>query len=200
MKTGFKQQPWRLIFVVLFSPILAFSALFHLDKAIPKSFLLWSLTCFKGKKKSILFLKEFVFKSIDPIWFEESIPEFEKLRQKNIEIVIISASGSYWLREALRHKFSHFRMIIGSKLGFFAGGVIYKSKNCYQEEKIKRIWKILGKDFFWHSSYSDHVADIPLLKQASLRYLVNPTPQHQILFKTELNGNYETLSWKKIYF
>lgn len=196
LKYGFVQQPWRLIFIMLLWPILLLSALLRWDKALPKSMLLWSVTCFKGKKGSAQFFKQFVAKHMDLYWFKQVEDEFQKLRKENIEIVVISASGAYWVRHALAHMTkSPLRLVIGSQLGFFMGGVIYKSKNCYKEEKIQRIDALLGKNFTWHSSYSDHIADLPLLKKACHRFLVNPTQAHLPTFKCQLQENYTILSW-----
>lgn len=195
IKTGFQKQPWRLVFLLLFSPILLFAVLFKWDKSIAKSMLLWSITCLKSKKQNIQFFKNVVSEKINPIWFDQAILEFEKLRQQNVEIVIISASGNSWLRKSLHSKFPFCRMIIGSKLGFFASGVIYKSKNCYFEEKIHRIYEIFKSDFIWHSSYSDHIADIPLLRQAPIRHLICPQKKHLPIFKDQLQGRYTILSW-----
>lgn len=195
LKTGLRQQPWRILFIILFSPILLSTAIFKFDKTLAKSALLWSLTVFRGKKNSIFFLQDSVCKKMDQIWFEQSLAEFEKLKKEGVEIIIVSASGATWIRALLRNKFKNSKLIIGSKLGFFFGGVILKSKNCYQEEKLKRIEEILNKNFIWHSAWSDHIADLPMLKKAPLRFIISPKKKHLPIFKRELKDNYTLLPW-----
>jgi len=195
LKAGLKPQPWRLLFIILFSPMLLATWIFKLDKAMAKSLLLWSITVFKGKKGAIQFLQNTMLQEKDKIWFPQAIAEFEKLKQENIEIVVISASGTTWIRALLRSKYKNFKLIIGSRLGFCLGGIVLTSKNCYHEEKIKRIQEILGDDFVWHSAWSDHIADLPMLKKAGLRYVISPKEKHVETFKQELSSDYTSLKW-----
>lgn len=195
LQAGLKKQPWRIFFIILFSPILLSTQIFKFEKTLAKSLLLWSLTVFKSKKNAIHFLQKSICNKSNQIWFQEALAEFEKLKQQNVDIIIVSASGNTWIRALLRKKYKHIRLIIGSKLGFFLGGVILKSKNCYKEEKLKRIDEILGENFHWHSSWSDHIADLPLLKKAPLRYVICPRNKHKIIFDQEFNKNYILLKW-----
>ncbi len=195
LKDGFQKQPWRLALLLLFVPLFIVTVLFHLDKCYAKSTILWSLTVGRGKKDAIHFCEAAFLRHMPTLWFNEVLPTFEKLRQENIGIVIVSASGTLWIRALLRKQYPHLRLVIGTKLGWSCGGVVVRSKNCYQEEKVKRIKEILGDNFIWHSSWSDHVADLPILRLAPLRYVVCPKPAHKIIFDKELEGNYTLLKW-----
>lgn len=195
LKAGFLQQPWRVLFIILFSPLLALTYLFKLDKTLAKSLLLWSVTVFKGKKGAIQFFQNTLLPFANSMWFQEALTEFEKLKNEQIEIIVISASGTPWVRALLRGKYTNFKLIIGSKLGFCLGGIILTSKNCYKEEKIRRIQEILGHNFEWHSAWSDHIADLPMLKKAGKRYVICPKQTHVDIFNQELEKNYTLLSW-----
>ena len=195
LKAGLKKQPWRVLFIILFSPVLLSTGIFKLDKTLAKSLLLWSITVFKGKKGALQFFHKTVLEISDKIWFTQAVEQFEKLKNENIEIVIISASGQTWIRALLRSKFTKNRLIIGSRLGFCLGGVILKSKSCYKEEKISRIHEMLGDNFIWHSAWSDHIADLPMLKKSALRYIICPKNKHLEIFDQELNGQYTLLKW-----
>ena len=195
LKESLKRQPWRLLPLLLFSPILFFTGIFKLDKTLAKSLILWSMTIFLGKLKAIQFLKNTLPEKYPQIWFQQALEHLEALKKQNIEVVIVSASGQIWVRSYLKNKFQKNRLIIGSKLQFFCGGVILKSKNCYHEEKIKRIQALLGEDILWHSAWSDHIADLPMLKKASLRYIVCPKKSHLKIFQKELNNKFTLLNW-----
>ena len=163
-----------------------------------KSILLWSLTVLKGKKGAIEFLNQTILNHSEQIWFQEAQAVLEGLKNQGVEIVIVSASGQCWIRALMRTKFKHNRLIIGSRLGFCLGGVVLKSPNCYQEEKIKRIEAILGKDIIWQSAWSDHIADLPMLKKSQLRFIICPKTKHLEIFKEELKENFTLVQWSSI--
>ncbi|MES2616173.1 MAG: HAD-IB family phosphatase [Bdellovibrionota bacterium] len=195
LKAAFKKQPWRVLFIILFLPILLPTGIFKLDKTLAKSCLLWSATVFRGKKGAIEFLKKTILDAGDKIWFSQAVAQFEQLQKENVEVIVISASGTMWIRALLRSKFKKTRLIIGSRLGFCCGGVVLKSNNCYKEEKLRRIREILGDNFIWHSAWSDHIADLPMLRMAPLRYIVCPKAQHLEIFKREFKDNFTLLNW-----
>ncbi len=130
LKKILKDEPIRIFIILLWTPILLATALFKLDKTFAKSLLLWSLTVGKEKKECAQFLRNILATESSDLLFQEAIPTFKKLKAEGIEIVIITASGQTWVRGMLHGKFQDIKLIIGSQLTFFAGGVILKSKNC----------------------------------------------------------------------
>jgi len=193
---GFKTQPWRVIFLLLFCPIIITTVLLKLDRSIAKSVMLWSVTCFKTKKQTVNFLTKSVKKECENLWFKEGVPILHKLYEENKDIIIATASGQIWIRALLREKFPKAKMIIGTKLRFFMGGVILASKNCRNHEKLRRIREQLGSDFDWESSWSDHTADLPILKAATNPYIVSPKDKHLETFKKEFGEHMKVLIWK----
>lgn len=198
LKTGLKQQPWRVFFFLIFSPVFLATGLFHLNKTLAKSLLLWSLTVFRGKRQSLFFLQNSILQVADEIWFQEATEQLSQLKAQGIEIVIVSASGQCWIRALMRKKFTSNRMIIGSRLGFCLGGVVLKSPNCYEEEKITRIEAILGPDIQWTSAWSDHIADLPMLKKSQSRFIICPRKKHMKIFQQELGTDFTLLKWSVI--
>lgn len=194
-KKSLKNEPWRIVLIVVISPILLLTFLLKFDKSFAKSAILWSLTVGKSKRAIVKSLRKILAKEGDLFWFQQAIPTFERLKKDGVEIVVVTASGSIWVRGMLNGKFQHFKIIIGSKLGFFAGGVILKSKNCYNQEKINRIHNSLGENFIWQSAWSDHIADLPMLKQAQERYIICPKEKHKQIFLKELGTNMNILTW-----
>ncbi|MGY3804708.1 HAD-IB family phosphatase [Pigmentibacter ruber] len=196
LKKIIAEEPYRLFFLLLWMPFLLATAIFRLDKTFAKSAILWSLTVGKDKRNCAQFLRNILATESNSLFFEEVIPTFQKLKAQGIEIVIVTASGQTWVRGMLHGKIEHVRMIIGSELTFFAGGVILKSKNCYQAEKIKRIEKILGKNIEWHSGWSDHIADLPMLSRATEKHIICPKKKHLKIFEKQFNRKFELHLWK----
>ncbi|APJ03871.1 HAD-IB family phosphatase [Silvanigrella aquatica] len=198
LKKTLKSEPWRILFFFLITPVLIVTVIFKLNKTTAKSAILWSLTVGKSKRECAQFLRNILTTESNALWFQEALPTFEQLNAQGVEIVIVTASGQTWVRGMLHGKFSNFKTIIGTKLRFFAGGVILKSRNCYQEEKIKRIHEILGHDFIWHSAWSDHIADLPMLLKSQERYIICPKEKHKKIFEEKLGNNYKILNWTNL--
>jgi len=195
LKKILKCEPIRIFLFVLISPFLILTGIFRLDKTFAKSLILWCLTVGKDKRKCAQFLRNILATESSSIWFQEANETFEKLRNEGIEIVIVTASGQTWVRGMLHGKYPHFKLIIGSKLKFFAGGVILKSKNCYHKEKIRRIQEALGENIIWQSAWSDHIADLPMLLKSQERYVICPKNKHKKIFKQKLGENFILLNW-----
>jgi phosphatidylglycerophosphatase C len=195
LKTGLRQEPWRLVFLLCVSPVVILTFLFKLNKTVAKSCVLWSLTVFRGKRATLAFFHKTMSEMVSQVWFEQALGQLESLREQGVEIVIVSASGLPWIRSLLRHRFREAKLIIGTRTRFFCGGVICASWNCYQEKKLLRIEELLGSNFEWHSAWSDHIADLPMLKKAPLRYIISPKKKHLKIFDRELDQNYTLLNW-----
>lgn len=195
LKSAFKTQPWRCLLLLLLCPIFIINFIFRWDRSLPKSVFLWSMTVLRTKKEIIKFLSTTVEKSNDLRWFKEGFETIQKLKNQQIEIIIATASGQIWVRSLLRKKFPKAKLIIGTKLKFFAGGVVLSGKNCRDHEKLRQIQIQCGETFNWHSSWSDHIADIPILKAAQKPYIIQPKPEHIPIFKKEFGENVEILYW-----
>ena len=70
--------------------------------------------------------------------------------------------------------------LLGTKIEIKADGTFGESiigENCYGPEKVECLKSIFGEDRsdYYNIAYSDHHADIPLLKWADKGIAVNPT-------------------------
>ena len=181
---------WRSIPAVLFLIILSVLRPFGLvGKTQYKSALLWSATFGLRRKKSLQRLKKIVDEKIAPLWFKEMEEELAQLRSSGHQICYVSASGEPWLRFLLNKKDSGKKLIVGSKLTSFCGGLTLQGENCLGPEKIRRLRKILAENVVWAVAYSDHRADLPLLLASRRRVVVNPTERNRRAFTKYLGAS-----------
>lgn len=195
LKWRASQEPWRLIPLALFLPLFVATYIFKWDRRYAKSALLWSLTFLKSKRNIVKIFTRDLAPILFEYWFQEANTELEKLRTSGVRICYVSASGQLWLRALLRYADPHDKIIIGSRLRFFFSGVVLASKNCYREEKLRRIHERLGSDIQWAAGYSDHIADIPMLSACAIRTLVNPKKHHLKTFETKLPKPFSQVTW-----
>jgi len=192
-----KGPSWRVALAALIFIALATLKILRLaDKTQFKSALLWSATVGRSLRESLTLLKHVVNQQIAPLWFIEMAEELQKLRTSGHKICYVSASGEPWLRFLLKRCDPHEKLIVGSKLMPFLGGITLRGANCLGAEKIRRLRKILPNTIVWSVAYSDHRADLPLLLASRKRIVVNPTEKSRKAFQRHLGAEgFTEVSW-----
>lgn len=156
-------------------------------RSVLKSTLLWSLTAFRGRRGAVYLLTETLPQLLLPWVFAEAAGAASRWRDEGCQVCYVSASGEAWLRPLLATVDPGDKIVIGTRLGFRWWGVALVGENCWGEEKLRRIGAKLGSHLEWRAAYSDHVADLPLLRASRQRFVVNPTQGHLTKIKSELN-------------
>jgi phosphatidylglycerophosphatase C len=174
----FKRSTLRTILAASLFVFLCFFWIFRIaGKTQFKSALLWAGTVGLSRKKALTLIRQIVYDHLRPLWFCEMEEELAKLRSDGYQVCYVSASGEFWLRALLKKMDPDKKLIVGSKLMYFMGGLTLKGENCIGQEKIKRLNTLLPDEAIWEVAYSDHRADIPLFLACKKRIVVNPTAQ-----------------------
>lgn len=191
-------QPWRLFQLPFIGPIFILVAMLARDRRWPKSVLLWSLTWGHSRRKTVLLLRTAMKSEWNRLWFLQATPCFAQLReQQNCHLVFVSASGQLWIRHLLKTMDGlKPKTIIGSKLGFWFGGVVYTSKNCFGAEKLTRIRERCGENLEWVAGYSDHAVDIPMLARCQQKVVVSPSEKSLKRFQQEFKNDFRLEHWQ----
>lgn len=185
--------------VLLFACLIPAFVLRLSTKTQFKSALLWSATFGLSAREALTRIRGVVREHIAPLWFREVDAELSNLRGQGLKICYVSASGEFWLRTLLHAKDSGPKLIIGSKLMRFCGGITLRGKNCLGEEKIRRLSRIIPRNAVWHAAYSDHRADLPLLLASRNRTVVNPTSKNLRAFSKILGeGRFTVVQWTPV--
>jgi HAD superfamily phosphoserine phosphatase-like hydrolase len=192
------QRPWCLFFWILFTPVFIYTFSLKREKTLSKSLLLWSITFGMTKKEILRLFSETLPQLLTPYCYVESKDTVEGLKKQGVEIVVASASAAIWIRPFIKKHYGPIRLTIGSPLRFFAKGVILSQHNCYGKRKTERIYSLLHNPFLWHSSWSDHIADVPLLKEAPRPFLVSPSSKHLMILTKIFHKNsfFKVFYWK----
>lgn len=189
------RQIWRLPLFVCALPIFFISVLLG-DRRWPKSVWLWCATVGHSRKSAVTLLKKVLAPHWRRLWFCEATTTLARLRQEGLHIVFVSASGQMWIRNLLAvMDGDKSKTVIGSKIGWFCGGLVLKSKNCFGHEKLARIFERLGDDIEWSEGYSDSWADIPMLAPCKKRYLICPNKKSLQRFKNIFGKQFIVTKW-----
>lgn len=165
-----------------------------------KSALLWSATIGLNPRESLRRIRSVIQEHVQPLWFAEMTSELERLRAQGMQVCYVSASGEFWLRVLLGAMDRGPKIIVGSKLQRFCGGITLKGPNCLGREKIRRLRGVIPENAIWCVAYSDHRADLPLLLASRERVVVNPTPKNLRVFrKTIGEDHFKLVHWTPVH-
>lgn len=116
-------------------------------------------------------VKAFIFTEFDSIKNIKAVEELEKHNTRDKKVVLVTTSFEPIAKYAA--KFFHIPDYVATKLEVknskYTGKILGKIN--YKDEKVNRLKKYNFQNSF---AYSDHNSDIPILKKATYRYVVNP--------------------------
>lgn len=194
-RRGFGMRPWRLALLLPFLPIFPLTLLFKLDRRWAKSAVLWALTCGMGKRAALRWLSAQARSMAQDLWFKEAAAEIRRRQEEGLHVCFVSASGQAWLRPLLKAAGPAPFSVIGSRLCWRLGGIVWAGPNCYGEEKLRRIEARFREPLEWVAGYSDHPADLPLLARCRERFLVRPSPRGLARLRAALGPATPVLAW-----
>jgi phosphatidylglycerophosphatase C len=191
---------WRIVLAAVLCCCLGILKLVSpVGKTQIKSALLWSATVGMGSREALRRIKKIIRVRVSPLWFLEMGEELRKLRSTGHNICYVSASGEPWLRFLLNAHDTGPKLIVGSRLMSFWGGITLRGANCIGNEKIIRLRKVLPQSALWAAAYSDHRADLPLLLASRQRFVINPTKKNKTAIHQVLGEDgFVELHWKPI--
>ncbi len=99
--------------------------------------------------------------------------EINRLKESGHECILLSASPDFYLRKVKDEL--GFSMLICTKTRMEDGELLVSGRNCYGENKIKKLLSEYGSNINWKDSYcfSDHSSDIELLSLFGNAFIVN---------------------------
>ena len=151
------------IFLIRFLPVQILYLIKYKMKLVEK---------LKFKEKFFSFLKGIkdIDKEVELFWDKnEKKIRYELIKNSENTKYIISASPKFLLQN-ISKKIGDFKLItskVDKKTGNFIG------KNCYGEEKVKRLKEEIGESFEIEKFYSDSISDEYLARLSKESYWVN---------------------------
>lgn len=199
LRYWFLREPWRFFLTAAILPLVSLTRGEFFSRAVLKSAFLWGLTVFRNKTAC-----DKIFNSgkssapclLKPALFKEVTAELKKLRSSGISICYISASASEWLKGIISLFDNEDHILISTRLRPFLGGFIVSGKNCYGEEKIKRLREYFDEETVFTAGYTDSPSDIPFLKLCQKSYIINANKNKKKKFSRP-NLSVTHLTWHR---
>jgi len=188
---------WRIGLVVAALPILAPLLIHHASRRWPIRFAVWVATW--GRTPEILsMLVEEHIRSLpagcEAVLLPEALDRVRSHVERGHRVVVATGSLEPLARALLDDAGLTQVPLVASTLRPFFGGWV-RDQHCFGPNKIPML---TARGFAppWDVAYTDHSADLPVLRLSVERYLVSPTPTCLASIRRALDTEATVLAWR----
>jgi phosphatidylglycerophosphatase C len=192
-----KRQPWRLALVGLALPVLLPLLLLRSTRKWPVRFAVWVAT--QGRTNADLpALAETHIRSLPEgplsVFLPVALAQMRKHLEGGDRVVIATGCVEALAQVLLRHAGLGEVPLVASTLRPYLGGLV-REQHCFGANKVPML---AGRGFAppWKAAYTDHHADLPILRLSSARFLVSPSLRCRVRIERELGPPSAVFSWR----
>ncbi len=136
---------------------------------------------------------EEVFSGGDPVFLEQGLERVRQHMDQGDRVVVATGCLEVLALALLRRVGFAEVVVVGSSLKRYWGGMA-RHEHCFGPRKISML-AARGFTAPWAVTYTDHPCDLPVLKLARRRVLVNPGPGAVEHIERKLGCKTEVLAW-----
>jgi phosphatidylglycerophosphatase C len=192
-----RRAPWKMVLGAPFALLLAPLAPFSRTRRIPIRYLVWLATFGLSHEQlrslAALHVAQVVERG-DPFVRHDARRQIELHQSQGHVVVVATGALEYLAGEILDQTGIVNVTVVGSSLRRFLGGMVVK-QHCYGARKIPML-RSRGFDPPWAFVYSDHEADLPLLKEGTTQVVVNPKPATAHYLLSVLGPSASVVTWR----
>lgn len=192
-----RRDPWRLALVLAALPVFGPLLLMRSTRKWPIRFAVWAATL--GRSPNALFaLAEEHVQSLPmghaSVFLPVAVEQLQAHVAHGDKVVIATGCIEALAQTLLRHAGLSHVPLVASTLRPFLGGLV-RDQHCFGPNKIPML-SARGFAPPWAVAYTDHHADIPVLRLSSERYLVSPDPKCLTRIERALAIKATILAWR----
>ncbi|MFC0682894.1 HAD family hydrolase [Lysobacter korlensis] len=192
-----KRDPWRLALVAVALPVLAATILFTRRRTWLVRFAVWVATLGRGPAALPGLIEQHVQSFPDgpgSVFVPAAVERLNAHLAQGHRVVIATGCLEPLAQALLRHGGLSHVPLAASTVRPFLGGLV-RDQHCFGPNKVP-ILKARGFAPPWAVAYTDHHADLPVLKLSAECYLVSPKPECLALIKQALATEATILTWR----
>ncbi|HTC45521.1 MAG TPA: haloacid dehalogenase-like hydrolase [Steroidobacteraceae bacterium] len=192
-----RRAPWKVLLGAPLALLLGPLALFSRTRRIPVRYLAWLATFGFGHEQLRVLARLHVAETIEG---GESFVRHDARRQIELHgsqghiVVVATGALEYLAGEILAQAGIVNVAVVGSSMRRFLGGMVV-NQHCYGARKVPML-QSRGFDPPWAFVYSDHEADLPLLKEGTTQVIVNPKPAAAHYLLSVLGPSASVVTWR----
>nr|CEN54994.1 putative integron gene cassette protein [uncultured bacterium] len=192
-----RRDPWRLALVLAALPVLGPFLLMRSTRKWPIRFAVWVATLGRSPSALSTLVEEHI-QALPTGHTSVFLPAAVKQLQIHVaqgdQVVIATGCVKTLAQTLLRHAGLSHVPLVASTLRPFLGGLV-RDQHCFGPNKIPML---TARGFAppWAVAYTDHHADIPVLRLSAVRYLVSPKPKCLARIEQALTIKATVLAWR----
>lgn len=192
-----RRQPWRMAGVLLALPVLAPLWALPRTRHLPVRFAVWMAT-FGRSHETLARLAvahaDEVFAGPDPVFLPQGVERLRHHLAQGDEVVIATGCWEPLARALLEREGLKDVPLVASTLRPCVGGWV-SEKHCLGANKIPMLTE-RGYPPPWRTAYTDHRADLPLLRNSEQWYLISPDEKCLRMIEQAMTTKAEVLRWR----
>lgn len=189
-----RQQWWRLIGSVLLLPFVLPLLGIRATQKIPVQILVRLATVGHPIDELPRLALRYLQQASSNWAYAQALERLRWHQEQGDDVVIATGSLQYLVQEMLRQAgLSHVR-VVGSQMAASRFGWV-SAQHCIGKNKIPML-QAQGICSPWRYAYSDHFADLPLLRRADTPFLINPNAKSLRIVRAQTLPGLQTLRWQ----
>ena len=189
-----RRSAWRFALCLLLLPVVVPFFCFRSTQKLPVRIAIRVATLGQPMTSLPSLIQTFLAQ-LQPDWaYAEALDRLRWHQQRGDQVVIVTGSLEALVSELLdRAGFIQVK-VIGSLMRESPWGWV-SARHCIGKTKISEL-REQGISAPWQYAYSDHFADLPLLKHAEAAFLVNPKAKSLRIVRAKLSAGLQVLHWQ----
>jgi phosphatidylglycerophosphatase C len=192
-----RRAPWTLLLGAPIALLLGPLALFSRTRRVPIRYLVWLATFGRSHEELRALAALHVAEVIEggESFVRQDARGHIHLHQSQGHVVVVATGAlEYLASEILAQEGIVNVTVVGSSLRRFLHGMVV-NQHCYGARKIAML-RDRGFEPPWGFVYSDHEADLPLLKAGTTQIVVNPDPATAHYLLSVLGPSASVVTWR----
>lgn len=192
-----RREPWRLVLVLAALPVLGPLLLARPTRKWPIRFAVWIATLGRTPEALPALAEEHIQslpKGHASVFLPAAVERLQAHLVQGDQVVIATGCVEALAQALLRHAGLSQVPLVASTVRPFLGGLV-RDQHCFGPNKIPML---AARGFAppWAVAYTDHHADLPVLRLSAERYLVSPNPKCLFRIEQALSIEATILPWR----
>ena len=192
-----RREPWRFALILAAFPLLGPLLLAKPTRRWPIRFAVWVATLGHSPKALPALVEEHIrslAEGHESVFLPAAVERLRAHLDQGHTVVVATGSLQPLATALMVNAGLGGVPLVASTLRPFLGGLV-RQRHCFGPNKIPML---TARGFAppWAVAYTDHHADLPVLKLSAQRFLVSPKPECLARIKQALGGDATILAWR----
>ncbi|MBL8299798.1 MAG: haloacid dehalogenase-like hydrolase [Rhodanobacteraceae bacterium] len=192
-----RRDLWRLAVIACLAPVLSPLFVLRATRKLPIRFAIWLATLGRSNDDLQRLIQEHIATLAHKTFIPTALSQLRTHLDQD-HCVVIATGCLAPLAAALLHRagFGHVPLVASTHRHFLGGIVV--DRHCFGHNKVSMLQE-RGFSPPWAAAYTDHRADLPILRLSNACFLVSPRPRCLAIIRQALPVQPTVLAWRQSY-